>query len=423
MKNDFSFALIMAKPIQEIKTEHLEHLKKLIQEQFGKSILNANDCELLAAAIFETTSQRVHGDTMRRLYGILKSDSQPSLFTLDVCALFCHLEDWTKVVENYLAQNNLYLKSLLIDVVLNNKKSFDELKNELNKRAKSKDLYETFAQIILAKAQQEDKEFFERIFELKKLFAFESRYQYDIYHTIHLLGALCIKHAWLKKIAIKHYYNLPFAHDYFVEWLVLPEQDYYMALLKNYYNANPNKKAVALFYSLICATKNAEQKEWKMFLSDYKRIESMSVKPAAVNNLVAMRLMGVQLYHANKYDQEMFKKLLHEIEAIKFLAHLKDLGHKVSSVFMLCNYLHELKAFETIVGLYESKIEQQKLTLGYWAELNFIQLKVLYAAALYESKNKKKAKLIFKEIDIAKADLNFHFRIKSVYENVERCLK
>jgi hypothetical protein len=272
---------------------------------------------------------------------------------------------------------------------------------------KSVVLYETLNQIILCKTQQKDEVFFKRLFDLEDVFEFSESYKYAIYHTIHLLGSLCEKHDWLSSIAIGHYHNVPYAANYFVEWLVVPEQQYYLPLLEHCYQSNTTN---ADFYHLIHCTHFAETHQWELFLEQYNKIDTPT------NNLLEMRWLGVQLY----YDKQFENGLHQEKLVAKILKHkatnAKDSGDRVSGIFMICNYLYVIEAYETIITLVEVNAAKYSSILGYWAELNYNQLKVYYAFSLVKKDRKEEAVAVFKQIKPERFDLNFKQRMNGVYK-------
>ena len=411
----------MARLLQQPKEEHLDYLRNLIVNTFSRSVCNVYDCKLLEEDIFKAIAQRVSVDTLRRLFKILKGNSSPSTFTLDVCSNYVGYNGWESLIQSHSEQNILHQKSLVFDVIENDI-SFDELSNRINTFSKSKELYETFNQIILAKSQKEDVVFFERIFELRIIFEFNETFKYNIYHSIHLLACLCMKKDWLKNIAVNNYFNLPYENDYFVEWLVVPENDYYAELLENYYQSKKSDKQVVLFNSLIKCTQFAETENRELFLEHYKIAEDFDVKQNSIINILKMRYLGVQLYWDKQFNEGLFQKNLIDAIVKHHYINTKDAGDRVSSIFMICQYLSHVNAYETIILLYEQNSKRHSKILGYWAELNFNQLKVYYAFALLKLDQNEKAKEIFKQIDVHKFDLNFKYKIVPIYNEMEKML-
>lgn len=404
----------MARQLQEPKEEHLDYLRELITNRFSKPIGTTIDCKLLEDAIQSTINQRLSIDTIARLFGIKKSNSSPSIFTLDTCSIYVGYTSWEGLTKSYSEQNVLHQKAILFEVI-QNRISLDDLFNKLNVSSKSTLLYETVNQIILCKAQQKDEEFFERLCELQVVFEHQEAYKYAIYHTIHLLGSLCEQHEWLAEIAIAYYHDLPYAENYFVEWLVVPEQQYYLPLLENCYQSN---KSTSNFYHLIHCTHYAETNQWELFLEHYNKI---IVAPKS--NMLEMRWLGVQLYHDKQFENGLYREKLISKIIKHSCTNSKDSGDRVSSIFMICNYLYVVEAYETIITLFEQNAAKHEAILGYWAELNFNQLKVYYAFSLVKKDRNEEAVLVFKQIKPDRFDLNFKAKMIAVYKSLEAILE
>lgn len=404
----------MARLLQEPKEEHLNYLRELITNTFYKPIVNTTDCKFLEEAIQEAINQRLSIDTIARLFGIKKSNSLPSIFTLDAFSLYVGYTSWEALTKSYLEQNELYLKAILF-AVIENSISLEDLFSKLNVGSKTLVLYETVNQIIFCKAQQKDEVFFKRLFELQLVFEFQETYKYAIYHTIHLLGSLCEQDDWLAEIAITHYHNLPYADNYFVEWLVVPEKQYYLPLLENCFQ---NNKSIAVFYHLIHCTHFAETNQWDSFLDYYKEV---IIEPK--NNMLEMRWLGVQLYYDNQFENKINRgkiitKILNDPHT-----NAKDAGDRVSSIFMICNYLFVIEAYDVIINICEQNALKYSTILGYWAELNYNQLKVYYSHSLANCNRKEEAFVVFKQIKPDRFDLNFKQRMISVYKSLQIILE
>jgi hypothetical protein len=69
--------------------EELSLLRYQIQLQFGKGIVNANDCNALSSAVFESTGYLVSSQTFRRLFKIIAGEGRISRSTADILSLYC----------------------------------------------------------------------------------------------------------------------------------------------------------------------------------------------------------------------------------------------------------------------------------------------------------------------------------------------
>lgn len=76
-------------------------LKTEIEQTYGKHIYTSRDCLLLSREIFKKTKAQVNSNTLRRLFGLVKTTHNPSDATLNILAKFCGYQSWEEVPENY----------------------------------------------------------------------------------------------------------------------------------------------------------------------------------------------------------------------------------------------------------------------------------------------------------------------------------
>jgi tetratricopeptide (TPR) repeat protein len=72
----------------------IEKLKETVELKFGRKIGYQKDCKDLSSCIFNKTNQVVSPSTLRRLFGFLSTNSNPSNATLDILSLYCGYKDW-----------------------------------------------------------------------------------------------------------------------------------------------------------------------------------------------------------------------------------------------------------------------------------------------------------------------------------------
>lgn len=404
----------MARIPQEPKEEHISYLKSLVHTSFSQSITTSYDCSSLAESIESTRNEKVSIDTLRRFFGVIKNTSLPSTFTLDVLSKYVGYKNWGDLLMGYEEQSQLHQKNLLFELISTGI-SVEELLIRFSTLSKTIEIYDFFGQIILIKAQQKDFIFFENIFQFKLIFEFQESFKYAIYHTIHLLGTLCASNKWLHEIAVTNYYNLPYAEDYFVEWLVVPEQTYYLEVLENYYRDNKDNQNKSLFYHLIHCTIKASDGDWEAFIKHYNLVKTINVAVNSLHNILQMRWFGVQLvydkHYNNGFEIDNLCATIYDSTAVNS----KDAGDRVSSIFIITQYLLAVGNYNLIIDLFKKKSTKYSNILGYWASLNYNQLKVYYAFALLKNNQTEKAILIFKEVDPNRFDLNFKKAVSAVY--------
>jgi hypothetical protein len=228
---------------------------------------------------------------------------------------------------------------------------------------------------------------------------------------------------WLKAIAITHYHNISFDENYFVEWLVVPDKDYYFPLLENYYKANEDTKSAAVFYHLIQCTYLAEQQEWGTFEDHFKQVIPLLVSTFSFNSILKMRWLGIQLYHDSHFNNgDLQKSIIKRIFSATYINE-KDNGNSITAIFIISNYLTHLELYDVIIELYEQKCLKRTSLLGHWGYLNLNQLNVHYALALLKTGKNQEAKLIFDKIKHHQFDLNFKTRMLALYDVLVKELK
>ena len=74
-------------------------LKKDIEARFGRSILYAAECEELSDHIFDCTETRISAQTLRRIFGFIKSNVKQSKRTLNSISAYCGYKDYSELVQ------------------------------------------------------------------------------------------------------------------------------------------------------------------------------------------------------------------------------------------------------------------------------------------------------------------------------------
>lgn len=77
----------------------IEKLKYSIEKKFDKKITSQKDCKILSNSILEITGDYLSPATLRRLYGFLLTNSNPSRVTLDILCRYLGLKDWEHFID------------------------------------------------------------------------------------------------------------------------------------------------------------------------------------------------------------------------------------------------------------------------------------------------------------------------------------
>ncbi|MDY0202194.1 MAG: hypothetical protein RBR40_14530 [Tenuifilaceae bacterium] len=80
----------------------IQKLKDSIENKFGSKIAYQKDCKALSDKVFKDTSLLISPSTLRRFFGFLSTNSNPSVATLNILSVFCGYSCW----EEYKGKNS-----------------------------------------------------------------------------------------------------------------------------------------------------------------------------------------------------------------------------------------------------------------------------------------------------------------------------
>lgn len=119
----------MARTTTIIDFEKLSHLKKMTERKFGRTITTSKDCIDLTNALLKiNNSANLNSQTIRRLFGLVKNDFSPSIYTLDLLAQYvanCYWADYN--FKEQLKNNTLALADWILDYYANEKFGFTQV--------------------------------------------------------------------------------------------------------------------------------------------------------------------------------------------------------------------------------------------------------------------------------------------------------
>ncbi len=76
-------------------------LQQDIQSKIKKKRIYGRDCSKLSQQIFDDTQRQVSSSTLKRFFGLIKSNFKPSKYTLDTLAIYIGFRDWNDYVNGY----------------------------------------------------------------------------------------------------------------------------------------------------------------------------------------------------------------------------------------------------------------------------------------------------------------------------------
>ena len=78
----------------------LQRLKKRVEERFGREITYQKDCINLASNILNSTGCYISPTTLRRVFGFLPTNSNPSGVTLNTLSNYCGFDSWNQFLSS-----------------------------------------------------------------------------------------------------------------------------------------------------------------------------------------------------------------------------------------------------------------------------------------------------------------------------------
>jgi len=406
----------MARIKNKPKEEHLALLRKELSKKQTYNILTSSDCKYLS----ESMNNSVSADTLRRLFDIVKNNNTISLVSLNHCAVFCGFTDWGSLIDYY-NQIKVNESKIILLKCLQGKLDNPAIIENIDSFIVTKEVFDLFIQIILIKVIQEDKDFFINIFEFEPIFVDIEKNRYEIYYIIHFLSTLCQSHQWLQEIAIEHYFNLDsrfhFDSDFFVEWLVTPQFEFYRTLLHNYHKVKKNDANANAFYHLTMAHYYGDIEDWDNYELHYSEINTIAFEEIK-SNILLMKFKGIKLIHALKFNPNELEKLCNEINKINFSYLYRDTSDRITAVLFLSFSLYKCEKHQLIINCITNNFSKYEIIFTQWGEQNWNHLKIIYASSLLKTNQIEKAGEIYKSISNDRFDLNFSPFTDTIYKEL-----
>lgn len=170
--------------------EKLENIVRgNVVRMYGRKVVSSRDCIQLADEIYQKTNLQLNSNTLRRFFGLIKTDYPPSQTTLNILSKYCGFNSADEVYaadvivynEQAISFNKdvfvHYLVSLFRDIKLRgqNDETFDSLiKHTINFLNNNPMLSEDF-QSQIAKTENGQRIYFEKFVNLDKLSSYYGR--------------------------------------------------------------------------------------------------------------------------------------------------------------------------------------------------------------------------------------------------------
>ena len=255
-----------------------EKIKLLIGEAeriFGKDIVTTQDTIEFVDSIFNSTSELISYNTIRRMYNVVYSKKvSPSKSTLNIIAKYCGFSSFIDFSSNFNIQNNqieIYNECYL--TFYKNQKADFSLVNKLCSQKQDFFTFDFLKKTIHIAFTYEDLDFLTNIFELDSVFKNKSYLYFHQNYLIQDIGALLRKYPNLQNRLWSHWSHQKNARLLYFELFV--DLDYlinhhFLAIEKyNKYSTSQQDLAFAqslLFFRAFLTNNNSDIREHYQFL-------------------------------------------------------------------------------------------------------------------------------------------------------------
>lgn len=332
-------------------------LKTEVEQTFGRHIFSSKDCILLSREIFSKTKEQVNVNTLRRLFGLVKTRYNPSASTLNILAKFCGFTSFEEVPDAAgIKEKELVPRQDIIKC----------LTNVLEEMPLHDVLNPTFC--VFYK------------------------------HLILLLD----KNPSLAKAFQSHLIKARNGYDFYFEQFVNIDKlnGFYGDGLRRYANEHRTREVELLSNSLLVFRYWLTMEPHKSGRV-YTNLSEASLTPSMSRNVfISSRFFAAQLYFAHMHKLPV-EKTINEIQKFHYtLCTQKEQAqlfpffeHIIAEALILTGYYHE--------GLYyiNYAADNYYKNLSYLGFGYYQALEILKAIALLKVDQQKEAKMIFNELN------------------------
>jgi hypothetical protein len=123
----------MPRKPNRVSKNQVHQLLKEIEKVFGRSVAQSADCNALSDMINKRINQQINPQTIRRIFNLIPSISNPSLYTLNTFSFFCGYDDWKHFLQrkSQTSNNNHSDRDVVLTTQAEIIESFFDSKNEI----------------------------------------------------------------------------------------------------------------------------------------------------------------------------------------------------------------------------------------------------------------------------------------------------
>ena len=190
-----------------MNTEKIKLLLDEAERIFGKDIVTTQDSKEFVDSIFNSTSELISYNTIRRMYNVVSSEKvTPSISTLNILANYCGFKSFIDFSDNFNIQNSQieFYNECYLKFYKNQKIDFG-LVNKLCSQKQDFFTFDFLKKTIHIAFTYEDLDFLTHLFDLDNIFKNKSYLYFHQNYLIQDIGALLRKHKNLQNHLWTHW--------------------------------------------------------------------------------------------------------------------------------------------------------------------------------------------------------------------------
>ena len=391
-------------------------LKREIEINFGKKIIDRPDCEALSKSIYEKTKYIESYNTLRRFFQLagLKSTTSIANKTLDILSNYCGHQFYDEF-KNRNSKNlkSIHLYKLQLELQQKDKFTLKYIQNCLEQTDDEEQLYILVNYITLLAFKRKDTDFLKQIFQVKRIFNGNHYLRVDLYYLIQTIGVQVrdnpeISHElwkyWASDIQARFYY-----FELFVDMDTLINK-HYIAI--EYYQKQSSTNQEIVFSNSLLGWRALLIGDLKLAKKYLIVIQSIDLKND-IHPIPVARALNFKLLNEFKETGTVSLNLIAEVDFFKtyFLADINPFFEQ-----WICEGLVLVKEYKKALIFIKDSQNKTKINPSFYLNGANERLKILSVYCMKKLGKTRGIKKIISEIDLNQLD-SFSNNYDSVFHN------
>ncbi len=270
----------------------IDILKKEIENQYGRKILDRGDCEFIANYILEKFDINISYNTLRRFFGLVEK-TKPNTRTLNALSKYAGFKSYSHFIDTYHFKEKRNFHQIVYHTIYRGKQS--EIIQLVYSAYESKeDFPQTLILIVRELYYSGNNDLIDIIFNLKELHY--SNYSYtELLYIGNSIGLIFRKKGKVPEIISN---NPNFINIVFLTFVDYSSLNYYYSEWAKHIQNKSLSEEISIFISAIL--------EFRKFLNkkQFKNLPYETMFSKKLNPILCSRLLSLYLLKNNKIDLE-----------------------------------------------------------------------------------------------------------------------